>query len=300
MPREPWRCSLHGGHSGEFCEHAEGRLEEVLEAAVAAGYHTFGVTEHAPRGESRFLYATEKEKGFTVERLEEDFRNYIRAIDGLAEAFGERLIVLRGFEIEVVPTDGYRDKMLAYREAGDFDYMVGSVHYVEEVSIDGPIEDFRRIRDGLGGLEALAVRYYETVAEMIDALRPEVVGHLDLLRKNAGPDAALDTRAIRRAADGALEAARACGAILDLNTAAYRKGLGTPYPAAWLVERAASMGIGFCFGDDSHGPAQVGAGIDDARDYLLANGVGEVTVLTRPENSGRHGQVEKRVVRLSQ
>ncbi len=299
MPREPWRCSLHGGHSGEFCEHAEGRLEDVLDAAVTAGYHTFGVTEHAPRTELRFLYPTEKEKGFTVERLEEDFRNYIRAIHELANRFAERLIVLRGFEIEVVPTDGYRDKMLAYREAGDFDYMVGSVHYVDEVSIDGEIEDFHGIRDGIGGLEALAVRYYETVAEMIDALRPEVVGHLDLLRKNAGPDAPVDTPLIRRAADRALEAARACEAILDLNTAGYRKGLPTPYPAPWLVERAAAMGIGFCFGDDSHGPAQVGAGIDDARDYLLANGVREVTVLTRTENSDRRGTVEKRTVRLS-
>ena len=195
MPREPWRCSLHGGHSGEFCEHAEGRLEDVLEAAVTAGYHTFGVSEHAPRTELRFLYPAEKEKGFTVKRLEEDFRNYIRAIHELANHFAERLIVLRGFEIEVVPTDGYRDKMLAYREAGDFDYMVGSVHHVDEVSIDGEIEDFQGIRDGIGGLEALAVRYYETVAEMIDALRPEVVGHLDLLRKNAGPNAPLDTRA---------------------------------------------------------------------------------------------------------
>ena len=298
MPREPWRCSLHGGHSGEFCEHAEGCLEDVLEAAAAAGYHTFGVSEHAPRDEARFLYATEKEKGFTVERLGEDFRNYIRSIDELAERFAERLIVLRGFEIEVVPADGYREKMLAYREAGDFDYMVGSVHYVDEVSIDGEVEDFRGIRDDLGGLEPLAVRYYETVAEMIDSLRPEVVGHLDLLRKNAGSDAPLDTPEIRRAADRALEAARGCDAILDLNTAGYRKGLQTPYPAPWLVERAAAMGIGFCFGDDSHSPAQVGAGIDDARDYLLARGVGEVTVLTRAETSGSSDPVEKRVVQL--
>ena len=300
MPCEPWRVSLHGGHSGEFCEHAEGRLEDVLKAAVTAGYHTFGVTEHAPRTELRFLYPTEKEKGFTVKRLEENFRNYIRAIDELANRFAERLIVLRGFEIEVVPTDGYRDKMLAYREAGDFDYMVGSVHYVDEVSIDGEIEDFHGIRDGIGGLEALAVRYYQTVTDMIEALQPELIGHLDLLRKNAGPDAALDTPSIRRAADLALEAARACGAILDLNTAAYRKGLSTPYPEPWLVKRASDMGIGFCFGDDSHSPAQVGAGLDDARDYLLANGVERVTVLTRPDNSGPRDPVEKRVVRLSQ
>lgn len=298
MPREPWRCSLHGGHSGEFCEHAEGRLEDILEAAVVAGYHTFGVTEHAPRTESRFLYPTEKEKGFTVERLDKDFRDYIHSVTELAENFAERLTVLRGFEIEVVPADGYRETMLAYRRAGDFDYIVGSVHYVEEVSIDGPIDDFRRVRDGIGGLEALAVRYYEIVAEMIEALRPEILGHLDLLRKNAGPDAPLGTPAIRRAAQGALEAARASEAILDVNTGGYRKGLPTPYPAPWLVERAAAMGIGFCFGDDSHSPDQVGAGIDDARAYLLANGVEEITVLTRPENSRNCGAVEKRIVRL--
>ena len=299
MPREPWRVSLHGGHSGEFCEHAEGRLEEVLEAAVAAGFHTFGVSEHAPRSESRFLYATEREKGFTVERLEEDFRTYIRAIDELTERFAERLTVLRGFEVEVVPADRYREKMLAYRQAGDFDYMVGSVHYVDEVSIDGPLGDFQKIRDALGGLESLAIRYYETVADMIEALQPEVIGHLDLLRKNAGPDAALDTAEIRRAADRALEAARAGDAVLDLNTAAYRKGLPTPYPEPWLLKRASDMGIGFCFGDDSHSPAQVGAGIDDARDYLLANGVEEVTILTRTEGRALRRPVEKRVVRLS-
>src|SRR5438045_1413741 len=39
---ENWRVSLHGGHSGEFCDHAEGTLREILTAAVAAGYHTFG------------------------------------------------------------------------------------------------------------------------------------------------------------------------------------------------------------------------------------------------------------------
>ena len=293
-----WRCSLHGGHSGTFCEHAEGSLEEVLEAAVVNGYHTFGVSEHVPRTESRFLYSTEQEKGFTVQRLEEEFRNYTKVIGELANQFADRLIVLRGFETEVVPTSDYRERMIAYRQSGDFDYMVGSVHHVEEVLIDGPTEEFRRICDGLGGLEALSIRYYETVAEMIEVLSPEVVGHLDLVRKNADLDVSLDTPRIRRAADRALEATRSCGAILDLNTAGYRKGLGTPYPAPWLVKRANTMDIPFCFGDDSHGPSQVAAGIENGRVYLLENGVKEITVLTRPESSDSSTPVEKRVVSL--
>ena len=68
--------------------------------------------------------------------------------------------------------------------------------------------------------------------------------------------------------------------ILDLNTAGYRKGLGVPYPAPWLVKRAHLLGIGFCFGDDSHSPADVGAGLEPARSYLLQNGVDHITTLT--------------------
>ena len=72
---------------------------------------------------------------------------------------------------------------------------------------------------------------------------------------------------------------RDCGAILDLNTVGYRKGLGTPYPAPWVVLQAHEMGIPFCFGDDSHAVEQVGAGLDRAREYLLENGVRTITCL---------------------
>jgi histidinol-phosphatase (PHP family) len=281
MLAQPWKVSLHGGHSGEFCEHAAGDLREILEAAVAAGYHTFGVSEHAPRSEERLLYATERAKGFDVVRLHRDFEAYAQAIKPLAEEFSGQLTVLRGFEAEVVPTRTYRDEMLGHRQRFGFDYMVGSVHYVDEMSIDGPRSDFEAVLAQAGGLEPLAVRYYEAVAEMVDTLRPDVVGHLDLIRRNAPLDARLDTAAIRNAAGRALEAVREYGSILDLNTAGWRKGLGSPYPAPWLVRWANEMGIGFCFGDDSHGPAQVGEGIDQARAYLLENEVTTVTVLTR-------------------
>lgn len=293
MSRELWKVSLHGGHSGEFCEHAEGRLEEVLEAAVAAGYQTFGVSEHAPRSEARFLYPTEAEKGFDVARLQRDFESYAARVKQLADEFADRLTILCGFEAEVVPAASYREEMLALRERFGLDYMVGSVHYVEEILVDGVPEEFERLRELHGGVEPFAVRYYATVAEMVEALRPEVAGHLDLIRKNARPDDRLDTPAIRAAADRALEAVREHGVILDLNTAGWRKGLGAPYPAPWLVQRAREMGVDFCFGDDSHGPRQVGEGLEQARSYLLENGVRQVAVLTRED-----GAVVKKTVAL--
>lgn len=303
----PWRVSLHGGHSGEFCDHAEGTLRSLLEAAVAAGYHTFGVSEHAPRGEERFLYPKERELGWDVAKTEADFDRYAATITPLSEEFADRLIVLRGFEAEVVPTTRYAERMRGFfartlpngRPA--FDYFVGSVHYVDERQIDGEVPEYVAAAEACGGPEALAVRYYETVAEMAEALRPSVVGHLDLMKKNAARAGFgtefLESARVRAAAARALEAVRSVNAILDLNTAGWRKGLGEPYPAPWLVQRAHAMGVPFCFGDDSHRTSDIGAGVPEAREYLLRCGVPTVTVLTREGNRAL-GPVISRVVSL--
>lgn len=39
----------HHSHSGQFCGHAKDTLEEVIQAAIAKGFHTFALTEHIPR-----------------------------------------------------------------------------------------------------------------------------------------------------------------------------------------------------------------------------------------------------------
>src|SRR5690606_4008158 len=104
---DPWRISLHGGHSGEFCEHAEGTLRSGVEAAVAAGLTTFGLSEHAPRGDNRFLYPSERQKGFSVERLQSDFEAYVTEAKTLAREFTDRIEILVGFEAEVVPEASY-------------------------------------------------------------------------------------------------------------------------------------------------------------------------------------------------
>jgi len=39
----------HHSHSGQFCGHAKDTLEEVVQAAIAKGFHSFALTEHIPR-----------------------------------------------------------------------------------------------------------------------------------------------------------------------------------------------------------------------------------------------------------
>lgn len=280
----PWKVSLHGGHSGEFCDHATGTLREVVEAAIAADFLTYGISEHVPRLGERYLYDNEIHLGWTVEKIAADFEAYGKAVFDVADEFSDRITILRGYEIEVVPPDSYVEKMLAFRDRFRFDYMIGSVHYVHDYSIDGVTSEFEKALAQSGSLEQLAIDYYRAVAEMVAALKPEVVGHLDLIRKNGHLLGQTDTKTIRRVVNDTLDVIRQHECILDLNTAGWRKGLDSPYPAPWLVQRATDMGIPFCFGDDSHGPELVGAGIHEAREYLLQNGVTTVTVLGREGN----------------
>ena len=296
--RAPWAVSLHGGHSGEFCDHGKGTLREIVVAAVSRGYHTFGVTEHAPRFHERYLYPEEAAIGWDIEKVQRDFEAYARESAALVANCGLRIAdcglknenatapqafcLLRGFEVEVVPPGDYGRLMNELRERHGFDYVVGSVHWVNDVITDHSKAKFDEAAAKCGGQEALAVRYYEQVAEMVEAIRPEVVGHLDVIRKYASPRQAVETPRARDAAREALCVIRKYGCILDVNTAGLRKGLGSPYPAPWLLRMAVhDFDIGVCFGDDSHSPEDVGAGIIETRQYLLENGVEHITYLAR-------------------
>ena len=280
----PWRVSLHGGHSWPFCDHASGSLEHILEAACERGFATYGVTEHAPRHHDRYLYDKERELGWTVATLEQKFDDYFRRLDELVPTFAADLPILRGFECEVVPDSEWADITTEYRRRYRPDYIVGSVHFLADLSIDGPLELFHAALDRFGGLERLACAYYDKVAELAATLQPEVIGHLDLVRRNGQAMGPLDTPSIRSAARVALDEIQRAGSILDVNTAGYRKGLGSPYPAPWLVHEALERGIGLCFGDDSHSPDDVGAGIDEARLWLMSLGVTHVRTLRRGDS----------------
>ncbi len=281
VPRQPWKASLHGGHSSGYCDHAQSTLEEIIEAALAFGYTVFGVTEHAPRVEAQHLFAEEAALGWTVDTLDRLFRDYAVELDRLTARYADRLHILKGFEADVVPVDRYPELMRGYKETFGFDYIVGSVHYVGGIIVDYTPEFFEQAAEASGGLEALGVAYYRTVADMAGRLKPDVVGHFDFIRRGFPDEASAFSPPIHRAALEALEAIRDEKAILDVNTAGFRKGMGSPFPGPVYLRAARDMGIGVCFGDDSHQVAHVGAGIEDARTCLLECGHEQITVLER-------------------
>jgi histidinol-phosphatase (PHP family) len=289
---ELWKISLHGGHSGDFCEHGSDTLREMLDAAVSYGYTTFGVSAHSPASDAKFIYEEEVQAGLTTNDLAQRFSDYTAACSELADEFSDRIEILRAAEVEIVPESSFAKNADQLRSKYNLDYLIGSVHWVDEIPFDTSQQDFDKAVANRGGLEPFLLRYYELVGEMIVQVKPEVIGHVDLPRLfcEGAPELASDS--VMKAVYGVFEKAKAVGCILDLNVSALSKGLVTPYPAPWIVQLATEMGVPFCFGDDSHSVAQVGAGIDAGRAYLLEHGIETITKLTRS------GTIAKEIVPL--
>jgi len=286
----PRLISLHGGHSGEFCTHAENSLAEVVAAYEARGFSWVGITEHMPPPDNRFLFPDERAAGLTPRNLAQRFDRYIAACRRLQEACAPNLKILVGFETETYTGSiEFARKLI---EAYTPDLIVGSVHHVDDINFDFNKDQYKGAVQALGGIDALYRRYFDQQFEMITRLRPRVVGHFDLVRI-FDPDYPERLRRpdISKRIDRNLSAVKELGLILDLNMRALYKGAKEPYPSRPILEKALSLNIPVVPGDDSHGVATVGKHIVTGIELLEEMGFNtrwEGIVNPPPTDAGLH------------
>jgi histidinol-phosphatase (PHP family) len=275
----PW-FSYHSAHSGQFCRHAKGTLEAVVVRAIELGFSHYGLSEHCPRYRPEDLF--EDEADLTPADTETIFQDYAREALRLRDAYADRIELLVGFETERLPPESWPQTMAALRRSAAFEYVIGSVHDVDGVSIDYTPERTNEMAERCGGREALQIRYFEALTELVATLRPEVIGHIDLIRKFDGEGASFSP-AVWPAIEGVLDAAREAGSVLDVNSGAYRRGLSPVYPLPAILDKARAMGVGVTLGDDGHGAHDVGAGLDACMKAITDADYREVHFLARVE-----------------
>ena len=143
------RISLHGGHSGQFCDHARDTLAEIVAAYHAAGFECVGLTEHMPPFGDTGLYPDEVELGRTAEWMQARFADYVTEARRLEREYRGRMRILVGMESEWYP--GCAPWVAQLREKYGLDYVVGSVHHVGGECFDFSRESYGRIAGTFGG-----------------------------------------------------------------------------------------------------------------------------------------------------
>lgn len=266
----PARVSVHGGHSGQFCHHAKDSLAAVVEAYVEQGFDWVGITEHMPPLDARWRYPDEVESALSAEGLQEQFRHYFAECRRLQAEYADRIMLFTAFETETYP--GSADYVQRLIEETQPDYIVGSVHHVAGISIDVNRELYASAVAQAGGVAALYQRYFDEQFAMLQALKPAVVGHFDLVRI-FDPDY-LDTLMLPEVwsrIERNLDYIADQDFIMDFNLRGYDKST-EQYPAMPVLGRAFEKGIAIVPGDDSHGVSSVGRNYDQGVTLLAALG----------------------------
>lgn len=263
--------SVHGGHSGQFCHHATDTLEEIIELYIAKGFPWVGITEHAPGISLELLYPDQRAAGFTPEFLLDRFARYMKECRRLQEKYRDKIEIFAAMESETY--SGYREFMPYLIRTFRPDYIVGSVHFVDDMGFDYSREQYDQTAAAVGGKDELYCRYFDQQYEMIGLLQPSVVGHFDLVRI-FDPDykARLLQPEIMARIERNLELIKELGLIMDFNLRSLLKGADEPYVSKVILEMARKMEIAVVPGDDSHGLANIGANMEKGISLLAEMG----------------------------
>jgi histidinol-phosphatase (PHP family) len=234
------------------------------EAAAAAGVEELGVSEHIYRfTEALALWR----HPFWEEQARDDLDAYCEFVSGT----GLKL----GIECDFVP--GAEDRTATLLEARDFDYVVGSVHFLGEAAVDHEGWD---VWEGRGDADEVWRRYFEALAECARSGLFDILAHPDLV-KVWGRARPLPDRDPRHFYEPAVEAIAESGIAVEISTAGLRKPVGQLYPSQGFAEMCVEAGASFALSSDAHLPAQVGFGYERALEFLADLGVGEICVFER-------------------
>jgi len=266
------KVSIHGGHSGDFCLHAKDHLEDMVQAYIEKGFQWVGITEHIPPPNDALRYQDEIAAGLDHEYLKQQFTRYMTTARSLQKKYQDDIQLFIGFESEAY--SGYIPHVKSLIHQYQPDYIVGSVHHVNDINFDDSPACYEKAIKSAGGIIPLYKRYFEIQYEMIQQLSPKVIGHFDVIRLyDPLYRKHLEIPEISQRIHRNLSLIRSKELILDFNLRSLLKGADEPYVSGSILKVAQAMGISVVPGDDSHSLDTVGLNIDTGNRLLQNAGI---------------------------
>ncbi|TKI68754.1 histidinol-phosphatase HisJ family protein [Sulfurimonas crateris] len=236
----------------KLCNHAEGEIAEYIEKAIECGIKYFGFSEHAP------MNFDEKYR-ISFAQMQE----YEKSVLDAKEKYKDKIEILLGYEVDYLR--GYMDERVLN---ADVDYLIGSIHFIEEWGFDNP-EFIGNYKDQ--NIDEIWQKYFNAIEEMAKSRLFDIVGHLDLIKIFKY----MPTKNIKEIAKNALLAIKEAGMSVEINVAGFRKPIGEAYPSMSLLNEIKKLNIPITFASDAHKPEQVGLYSDEAIEMAKSAGYSE-------------------------
>ncbi len=214
--------------------------EDIVKTAIEKGMNRIGFSGHS-------YTFFDNEYCMTKEGT----KKYIEEINRLKQVYKDKIYILCGVE-----KDYYSDI-----ETKDFDYVIGSVHYIKAgnkyLPVDENAEMSKKIIKNFfdGDVYSFIKEYYMTVSDVVNKTKADIIGHFDLISKFNEQERMFnenDPRYIkvyRQAIDSLVKYNKP----FEINTGAISRGYRTQaYPSDEMLKYICKKGGCVILSSDSH------------------------------------------------
>lgn len=249
------------------CNHAVGECREYVEMAMVRGIDIFGFSCHAPMNHDTH---------YRMNLGEVD--SYMAEIRTLQDEYKGKIDIKLAFEVDFIDKKPHllESKIIALRESNAVDYLIGSVHFLNEWGFDNPayIGDYEG-KD----IDSIWREYLQSIANMAQSGHFDIVGHFDLLKifnNRPSPRVIGDIKQT-------LEAIKDNDMAIEINGAGLDKQIAEIYPSKDILAMACRLEIPISFGSDAHAPQKVGIHKDKMLDLARSVGYKKAISFSRGE-----------------
>jgi len=235
--------------------------EEYISAATMTGLREIGFSEHIN------LFVPGQKCNMDPGRTTE----YITEIKKLASVSKE-ISVRIGLEVDFFP--GKEKEISDFVNSFDLDYVIGSVHYIGETTVDsGP--DFYTGKN----IDEIYREYFSMVIKAVESGLFDIMGHCDYVRIY-GFKPSFDLYTLYSELASSLSRH---DVAFELNTNGRNRPLADFYPDRRYLNIFRENNVPVCVNSDSHFPARVGQHFNEAYELLRDAGFTEMCTFSKRE-----------------
>lgn len=222
-------------------------IKEILDYASNNSIKRVGFSDHAPLPFN---------KVWTMK--DQRLIDYIETIDNLKKSYKEKIEVYKGLEVDYIKE--YKGN-LDIKKKYNLDYIIGSIHgFVYNnnfYTIDGDISNFNTLLNDKFNSDAkkMVTTYYKSIMEMIEYLKPDIVGHFDLIKLHNKNEVLFNEEEVwyKDIVVETLEKIKKKNLIVEINTGGFYRGkVRSFYPSFWIIKLLKEMDIKIMINSDSH------------------------------------------------
>jgi len=246
-------------------------MKEYVREAIRKGLGEIGFNEHFP-----ILHLKDKKFARRLAMSIDEFPIYVEHVQRLQKKFKKSISIKLGCEIDYL--SGNMERIMHTINKYDFDYLYGSVHFLDNWMIDHPDHKSRFENQDL---YKVYKDYFSLVREAAESGLFDCISHIDVIKKfGYKPDS--DLTDIYEQTAKTLERADIC---IEVNTSGLYKPVGEIYPDEKLLKICYEHNVPVTLGSDAHKPEHVGRAFDRAISLIKKAGYRKIVRFNKRQRS---------------